>query len=453
MLAILISIIGILFTIFFVVGTHEFAHFGVAKLLGVKVLRFSIGFGKILFKRVDPSGTEYVLALIPLGGYVKMLDESEGEVPENELHLAFNRQPYYKKFLIVIAGPFMNLFCAALLYWLIFMIGFVTIKPIIGPVTPHSIADQYGIKSNQEIIAVDGYQTRTWTSVILRLLRHAGDEDEVRIEVKNTADNTTETHTVNLSHWNLGGLNPDPLESLGIKPYEPNIPLKIDVMAKDSPAQNSKLQIGDKIIAINHQPIKNWEALLNTIVQHPDQTLDFTIQRANKTLTIPVKVGYRYSDIFFNKVGFLGIGPIFKPPAQLLQTIQYGPLAAISHAILEIWNFTYFNFLIFGKMMMGKISFQTLGGPITIFQTAGKALNYGLEAFIGFLAFLSVALGVINLLPIPGLDGGHILIQTIELIIRKPLPTNLLLLLYRLGFLLIFLLIFQAIINDISRLF
>lgn len=452
MLAILISILGILLTILFVVGTHEFAHFIVAKMLGVKVLRFSIGFGKTLYSRFDKSGTEYVLALIPLGGYVKMLDELEGKVPKEELHLAFNRQPYYKKFLIVIAGPLMNLLCAVVLYWLIFVIGFVAIKPIIGTVSPHSIAAQNGIQPNQEIIAVDGHPTRTWTGVILRLLRHAGNDEKVIIDVKNTTNNSIQTHTLDLTNWNLEGLNPDPLLSLGIKPFEPIIPLKIDVIAKKSPAQNSLLHIGDLITAVNKQAIKNWEELMNIIIQHPDQTLDFTVKRAGQTLSIPVKLGH-HQNLLFHKTGYLGIGPIYEPPPNLIRTIQFNPIAAIPYAFEEIWNFTYFNFMIFGKMITGKISYQSLGGPVTIFETAGKALNYGFIAFFGFLAFLSVALGVINILPIPGLDGGHILIQTIELIIQRPLPVNVLVLLYRLGFLLIFLLIFQAIINDVARLF
>lgn len=453
MLTILISIIGILVTILFVVGTHEFAHFIVAKMLGVKVLRFSIGFGKTLFSRFDKSGTEYVLALIPLGGYVKMLDELEGNVPKEELHLAFNRQPYYKKFLIVVAGPLMNLLCAVVLYWLIFVIGFVAIKPIIGTVTPHSIAAQNGIQPNQEIIAVDGHPTRTWTGVILRLLRHAGNDDNATIEVKNITTHITQTHTLPLTNWNLEGLNPDPLRSLGIKPFEPVIPLRVDVIADGSPAQNSPLHIGDVISAVNKQPVKNWEELMNLIIQHPDQTLDFTVKRGTgQTLNIPVKLGH-HRDLLFRKIGYLGIGPIYEPPPDLIRTIKFNPMAAIPYAFEEIWNFTYFNFMIFGKIIMGKISYQSLGGPVTIFETAGKALNYGFIAFFGFLAFLSVALGVINILPIPGLDGGHILIQTIELVIRRPLPINVLVLLYRLGFLLIFLLIFQAIINDVTRLF
>lgn len=461
MLTLLISIISIIITILFVVGTHEWAHFIVAKLLGVKVLRFSIGFGKTLYRHVSKSGTEYVLALIPLGGYVKMLDETEEEVPKNELHLAFNRQPIYKKFLIVVAGPLMNLLCAIILYWVIFMIGFVAIKPIIGTVTPNSIAALSGLKPNQQIISVDGHPTLTWTSVMMRLLFHAGNEDQVPLQVNtldrnmiaNNNQNTVETHNLNLSTWNLEGLNPEPLKSIGIQPFEPNIPLRIDMIAKDSPAaQQSALHIGDEIIAINKQPIKDWEALMMTIMQNPDQTMQFTIKRGQQIQTIEVKLGYHY-DLLFHRIGYLGIGPIYEPPPQLLQTIQFDPLHALPYAFSEIWNFTYFNLLMFGKMITGKISFQSLGGPVTIFETAGKALNYGFIAFLGFLAFLSVALGVINLLPIPGLDGGHILLQLVEVIIRRPLSANALALAYRLGFLLIFLLLFQAIINDISRLF
>src|SRR5579883_362090 len=242
MLQLLISILGILITILFVVGTHEAAHFSVAKLLGVKVLRFSIGFGKTLLRFHDKKGTEYVLALIPLGGYVKMLDENEGQVSPEELPLAFNRQPFYKKFLIVLAGPACNLVCALILYWLIFVIGFVTIKPIIGEITPHSIAAAGGLKPNQQIVSINGQTTSTWPSIMLRLVASIGSPTPVKMETKNS-DEKLETHYLDLSQWQINGLNPDPMASLGLTPYEPPIPLIIGVMAKNSKALTSKLKI------------------------------------------------------------------------------------------------------------------------------------------------------------------------------------------------------------------
>lgn len=359
MFATLISILAILVTIFFVIGTHEWAHFITARLLGVKVLRFSIGFGKTLLRWQGKTGTEYVLALIPLGGYVKMLDEREAPVAAHEQHQAYNQQPYYKKFLIVLAGPAMNLFCAFILYWLIFMIGFTTIRPMLGDVIPQSIAAEAGLKVGQEIVAVDGEKTRTWNSVMFRLLAHLGNEDTATIT-------TDKVYTLDLTNWKMDELTPDAFTSLGLAPLVPAIPWKI--------------------------------------------------------------------------------------PANLIQHIQYSPLAAIPEAWKQVSNLTYFNVMLFGKLITGKISLQSLGGPITIYQSAGSALNASLLAFLGFLAFLSIAIGVINLLPVPGLDGGHLFIQTIEAIIRRPISETILLNLYRAGFAILIFVMVQALINDFLRL-
>lgn len=452
MLHLLLSIIGIIITILFVIGTHEAGHFLTARLVGVKVLRFSIGFGKTLFHFYDKSGTEYVFALIPLGGYVKMLDENEEAVPESELPYAYNRQPFYKKFLIVLAGPLVNIFCAFSLYWLIFVIGFVTVKPVIGTVTPRSIAAEAGLSTNQEITHIDNDKTSNWTGIMFRLLAHAGNKDFATITVTEPNSQTSSTHTLNLSNWQLDGLTPDPLASLGITPYEPVVPLVIGFITTDSPAATSPLQKGDTIVAVNQTPIKNWEALMTVIYNHPQQTLTFHILRAGKPLSIPVTIGYKRAALW-HKAGYLGISPSFEWPKNLLQKIQYDPFTALTQAGKEIYDFTYFNLLLIGKMITGKISLESLGGPVTIFESAGNALNYGFLAFISFLAFLSISIGVINLLPIPGLDGGHLFLQMIEAIFRRPVPEKVLLNLYRVGFFIILFFLFQALINDILRIF
>lgn len=450
MLQLLISIAGILLTIFFVVGTHEYAHFATARLLGVKVLRFSIGFGKTLFRWRDKKGTEYVFALVPLGGYVKMLDENEGEVAPDQVHTAFNRQPLYKKFLIVFAGPAMNILCAFILYWIIFVVGFVTIKPLIGEVTPNSIAALGGLKTNQEIVSIDNQTTSGWTGIILRLLVHAGDQDKLEVGVKNP-DQKIVTHTLNLSNWHLDELTPDPLASLGIKPYEIPMPLIIGLISPGSPAEKAKLQIGDKITAINNKPVKDWEALITTINNHPNDTIQLTLERKKQTLVLPITLESK-RNLFFQSLGYLGIGPNIIVPEALLQKVQYDPISALSRAGHQIADFTYFNLLLLGKMITGKISLQGLGGPITIFESAGAALNYGFISFLGFLAFLSISIGIINLLPIPGLDGGHLFIYIIESIIRRPVPEQVLSVLYRAGFFLIIFFLLQALVNDLLRL-
>jgi regulator of sigma E protease len=449
-----LSIMGLIFTILFVVGTHEAAHFMMARLLNIKVLRFSIGFGKTLWHRYDKKGTEYVLALIPLGGYVKMLDEAEGSVPAAELPYAFNRQPYYKKFLVVLAGPAMNLLCALILYWLVFVIGFVTIRPVIGTVEPQSIAAQSGLKSNQEIISIDGRATPTLMSVLLQLMPHIGNQDQLQIAVQNfnaTPPAAIKTHHLNLANWHVDDLSPDPLSALGIKPYEPNIPLVIGIISPSSTVAAS-LRVGDKLIALNKKPLKDWSDLVNAILPHPEESMVLTIKRQDKTIEIPLTIGYQ-RHLFGKKSGYLGIAPTFQWDKAFLHKIQYGPLEAIPHAWQEVHDLVYINFLLFGKLFTGKLSMQSLGGPITIFDSAGTALNYGFIPFLSFLAFLSIAIGTINLLPIPGLDGAHLFIQTLEAILRRPLPERLLNHLFRLGFLLLLLVLIQALVNDILRMY
>lgn len=451
MLNILISIIGIFVTLLLIIGIHEFGHFLAARLLGIKVLRFSIGFGKSLWSRCDKKGTEFVIAAIPLGGYVKMLDANEGFVAEDELHLAFNQQPFYKKFLVVIAGPLSNLILAFVIYWALFMVGFTSIAPIIGKITPHSIADNAGLKSNYEIIRIDNIPTSSWMNVVMRLLSRVGDTGKMQIESKSLSNNTVVTNQLDLASWQMDNLKPDPLDSLGLQPYEPIIPAIIYEIAKDSSAAKAGLKIGDKILAIGTKKITHWLDLVTEIDQHPAETLNLVIVRDNKKYTIPVMIDY-HRDFLFKKHGFLGVSPKFNWPENLLRKNKYGPAAALSHAYQNTYDFTRMNFETMGKLITGKISLQSLGGPISIFQTAGATLNQGITPFLSFLAFLSIAVGVINIFPIPGLDGGHLLFQSIEAIFRRPIPPRTLELCYRLGLILLFLLIFQSIINDIMRL-
>lgn len=453
MLHIAFSILGMLLTILFVIGTHEAAHFYMARAVGVKVLRFSIGFGKTLFRWHDKSGTEYVFALLPLGGYVKMLGESDDkEIPPDDLHRAYHHQPFYKKFLIVLAGPVSNILCAFLLYWLIFMLGFVTIKPVIGSITPNSIAAKAGMQPMQAIERIDGNITHTWTGAAFRLLVHIGTGDQIAIATKKLTTQETKSYSLDTTSWKMNDLTPDPLTSLGIVPYEPSIPLIIGVINQSSPAAQSGLKINDKILAIAHQPMKNWLDIMTIIQQHPNQTVKFIIERKGKKKKINVNIGYQ-RDLWLKKIGYLGIAPTVTIPPELLETVKYTPLAALSRAGEEITNFTYFNLVLFGKMFTGKLSLHSLGGPITIFTSAGETLNYSWIAFIGFLAFLSLSIGIINFLPIPGLDGGHLLMQIIELIIRRPIPDRIQSLLIRLGFAFLIWIFIQAVVNDVLRLF
>ncbi len=363
MISILVSITGILLTIFFIVGIHEFGHFLVARLAGIKVLRFSLGFGKALFRWHSKKGTEFVLAAIPLGGYVKMLDENEEPVAANELHLAFNHQPLYKKLAVVSAGPLANFIFAFVLYWLIFVIGFTTLIPVIGQITPHSLADNAGLKPQDEILSIDHKPTRDWNAVLIRLITYLGDRNQIEMKTQSFHSHLIHEHTLDLTHWKINDLKPDPLASLGIEPYQPKI-------------------------------------------------------------LVP----------------------------ELLRKNQYSFFAAMTPAKQEVIDLTVLNFQLLGKMLTGKISLQGLGGPITIFESAGTALNHGILPFISFLAFFSIAIGVLNTVPIPGLDGGHVLIYCIECITRRPLSTRVQALIFRVGIIALLLLMTQALVNDMMRL-
>lgn len=451
MLYALISILGIIITIFFVVGIHEFSHFLVARLVGVKVLRFSIGFGKALYTWHDKKGTEYVIAAIPLGGYVKMLDENEEEVKNKEdLPLAYNRQPVYKRIAIVLAGPISNLIFAFFIYWLLFVIGFTSIIPLIGKITPNSIAAAAHMQPNEEIISVNNNTTTQWDSIIVNLLMHAGNKDKIEIATKNIDTQQTHHYTLDVTNWHMNDLKPDPLDSLGITPYIPTIPAIVGKVYPNS-AASSKLQVDDKIVSINKQPVKDWYDLVSYTDNHPDQLLNFQIERKGKELNISIRPHIQH-DLFYKKHGIIGISPQFEWPKKLLRNYKANPILALSRAWENTKNFFNMNFLVLGKLLTGKLSFSSLGGPITIFQGAGTALNSGLLPFLSFLAFLSIAVGFINLLPIPGLDGGHLLFQFIELIARRPVPMAWQILFFRLGFILLLLLLSQALVNDIQRL-
>ena len=451
LLSILIGIAGIVLTILLVVGVHEFGHFITARLVGVKVLRFSIGFGKALYRRTDKQGTEYVLAAIPLGGYVKMLDEDEAPVSPKDQHRAYNRQPLYKKFLIVIAGPFTNLVFAFAIYWLLFVIGFVTVAPIIGKVIPQSIAANAGLAPQQEITQIDHTPVNSWMSAAIRILFHAGDKDQMHLQTNSLQNHEQKNYSLDLSHWQLDSLKPDPLTSLGIIPYEPTVPAIIGTIAENSPAARSNLKPGDTILKMGNTPINQWQDILIAVEKNPNATLPFIIKRNEKTQTLAVQIGEQ-PNASGNKQGYLGIASNFEWPKNLLRENKYNPISALFPAWQNTYDFTLLNLVVFGKLITGKVSVKSLGGPITIFQSAGTALNHGIIPFLSFLAFLSIAIGMINILPIPGLDGGHVLFQAIELVTRRPVSLRVQSLMYRLGILFLFVMLFQAVMNDVMRL-
>ncbi len=450
-MSILLQTLAFIITILVLVSIHEAGHFIVAKLLGVKVVRYAIGFGKAIFRYRGKSGTEYIIGFIPLGGYVKLLDEREVVVPNSELHAAFNRQPLWARALIVLAGPFTNFLFAVLAFWLMFMIGVKVIRPITGEIVPNSIAAQAGLKSNQVITRVDGHITPSLQKVVLRIIERIGETSVLTIQTRSAKQYTN--HLLNLRHWSVDALNPDPLQSLGIVPPRPFIPPIIESVEDQGPAAKIGLKAGDRVLAFDNTPIKDWYQLLTLIQQNPGKKVTLTFERERKQSSIPITVGYKLG-ARFKKVGYLGVKAKLPPiPEELLTIRKYSPWISFRIAVAQTWDYLVFNAVIIKKMIFGQISLNTLGGPIAIFQSADQAFQQGVSIFLGFLGLISIMLGFINLLPIPGLDGGHLLNYLIEFIIRKPLSIQYEIISVRVGFIILLMIMVIATFNDLLRLF
>lgn len=450
-MGILLQILAFLFAIFLLVTVHEYGHFWIARRFGVKTLRFSIGFGKPLWRRLGKDGTEYVIAWLPLGGYVRLCDEREGKVAEADRPFAFNRKPVWVRFLIVLAGPVTNWLLAIFAFWLVYSIGIEQLKPIIGTVTPGSIAAQAGLQPEDQILNIDGHNTPNWQQAMLAVVYRLGEKEPMQVTVQSAAG-LQQQHTLNLTHWSVGGLTPEPLRSLGIMPYHPFIPLALAKVMPGFPAANAGLRAGDRILAVNGQAQKDWMEFVEYVQTHPGTTLQLTIERNQQPLTVPVTIARKY--VFPAKtIGFLGAEP--QPvafPASMKYREHYSLLRAFLPAVQETTTLSAFNFVVFGKMLLGRISLKGLGGPITIYTTAQEAVKQGFVVYLAFLGLLSVMLACLNVLPIPGLDGGHLFYFCIEAILGRPVSVAAQVLAWRIGMVLLLLLMFQATLNDILRL-
>lgn len=437
--------LGILITV------HEFGHFWVARRCGVKVERFSIGFGKAIWQRIGKDGTEYTLAMIPLGGYVKMLDGRVDDVPEELKDQAFNNRPLWQRTAIVAAGPLANFLFAFFAYWLVMIIGVPALKPVIGEVLPQSIAAQAGMQPGMELTAVSGIQTLDWESVNLQFISHIG-EDEMILSVKPDANAPfTFDKTLDLTPWSFDPESQSTFRTLGILPYYPALTLVIAQVIPESAAQKAGFQQGDEILEIDGQAIVNWDNVVELIRTHPKMPLTVTAQRDQKILTLQLTPDSKEQG---DKImGYAGLAPMAEPwPESYQFTLQYGPLAAIPAALDKTWQVVVITVGMIKKLFTGDLAVKNLSGPISIAKGAGMTADFGLVYFLGFLALISVNLGIMNLVPLPVLDGGHLLFFGIEALTRRPVPERVQDLGYRVGSAIIMVLMVVAIFNDFARL-
>ncbi len=434
---------------------HEFGHFWVARKCGVKVIRFSVGFGTPLLKWRDRLGTEYVVAALPLGGYVKMADEREGEVAEEDLSSAFNRKTVWQRIAIVSAGPAANFLLAILIYWLVFLLGVTGVAPVIDGIAPGSVADRAGLKVGQEITAVDGVATPTTAELRQRLVRRVGETGPIHFEAKSSEtgdDGVRYQLEGELDSWLAGVEELDPVAGLGITLYQPKLPPLIQDVMAGSAAEEAGLQGGDLLLSADGKSMTGWQQWVDYVRSRPGQTIELTYQRGGErwaTAITPREIEAEDGQTI-GQVGVSVVPPTW--PEGLIRVREYGVIDALSQGVIQTWDTSLLILDSIKKMIAGLISAKHLSGPVTIAKVAGASAQYGLSAYLGFLALLSVSLGVLNLLPIPVLDGGHLAYYFIEVIKGRPVSEKVQMIGYRIGLYMVIALMVFALYNDLSRL-
>ncbi len=435
------------------VAVHEYGHFWVARKLGVKVLRFSIGFGRPLWRtRFGKDDTEFVVAALPLGGYVKMLDEREAPVEDSERPRAFNNRPLWVRSAVILAGPMFNFLFAIFAFWLMFVSGVPGIKPVVGEVEQGSIAAQAGFREGDEVLTVDGKKASTWDDTAMYLLDAALARRHSQVEVR-TGDDRLQDRNIDFSDapeaLARGGL----LRNLGLSIWRPKVPAVIDLVLPDKPAERAGMQPGDKVIAVDGKPVEFWREWVTYVRSHPGQEITVRVLREGQPVDlvlIPEAV-----EEGGETVG--KIGAAVQRPENLRNdlrvTVRYGVADAVGRSVAKTWETSTLTVRTLWGMLAGRASVENISGPLSIAQYAGYSASAGLSSFLKFLAIVSVSLGILNLLPVPILDGGHLLYNIIEWIQGKPLSDSAQQAGQQLGIVLLLLLMSIAFYNDLSRLF
>ena len=437
--------LGILVTV------HEFGHFWVARKNGVLVKRFSIGFGKALVRWRDRQGTEFVIAAIPLGGYVQMLDERVDPVLPQYKDLAFNHKTVWQRIAIIAAGPAANFIFAILLLWVMYLIGVPEVKPVIANAQSQSIAALAGVGEDEQIMAINGRSARDIRTANLLLVEQLG-RSEIRLTLQQRDSLQIQERVLDIRNWQFNPETESVFTSLGLNLLLPQATSTLALVSKDSAAERAGLQVGDTILAINGEAITAWAQIDKLIKDNPERPLDILLARSNQEMRVQAIPELTQGADGFSQ-GLLGIVPAASPwPEDLRYTQRYGIFAAVNEGIGQTWQLTRLSFAMVAKLLTGDVSVKHLSGPISIAQGAGTTASMGLIAFLSFMALISVNLGVINLLPLPILDGGHLMYLVVELIRGKPVSERAQEIGFRFGALVLLMLMGIALLNDISRL-
>ncbi len=447
----LYMLVGTLVALGVLVTIHEFGHFWVARRCGVKVLRFSVGFGSPLLRWHDRQGTEFVVAAIPLGGYVKMLDEREGDVPPELLGQSFNRKSVKQRIAIVAAGPVANFLLALLFFCVLAMLGSQQVRPVIGAVEAGSLAQAAGLQAGQEIVAINGKPTTGWAAVNLQLVTRLGETGQLDVAVREPGSSVDSLRRIELDNWLRGADEPDPIASLGIRPWRPVLEPVLAQLDPKGPAFAAGLKEGDRLLTLNGQALADWQQLVDQVRGLPGKSITLQIDRQGQQLDVPLTLAARGEGQALT--GYMGAGVAGGEwPPSMLREVRFGPLEAVAEGAKNTWAMSVLTLNSLKKMLFGELSVKNLSGPITIAKVAGASAESGLSDFLKFLAYLSISLGVLNLLPIPVLDGGHLLFYLVEWVRGRPLSERIQGWGMQIGISLVIGVMLLALVNDLSRL-
>ena len=434
------------------VAVHEYGHFWVVRRCGVKVEKFSIGFGKSIWSKTGQDGTEYSLSIIPLGGYVKMLDGRVDDVLPEQKGQAFDTQPLWKRTSIVAAGPVFNFLFAVFAYWLVFLIGVPAVKPVIGQIEPNSIAARAGLESNMELKSVSGVKTPDWESVNMGLISHIGD-NQMTLTVSHINEyGAEEVKTLDLTDWSFDPEIESAMSSLGFKPFTPEVSTRLSSVTPGGAGDAAGLQPEDKLVLGNNLALNDWQQVVDLVQNHPSQVIELTVERNGEAIDLTLIPESR-SPSNGRVIGFAGIAPqVAEWPENYRFDLQFGVFESVGKAIEKTGQVIGLTISMLKKLIVGDVGLNNLSGPISIAKGAGTTADYGLVYFLGFLALISVNLGIINLVPLPMLDGGHLMFFAVEAVTRRPVPERVQDMGYRIGGAIIFSLMAVAIFNDFARL-